>query len=96
MRLVYSVETIADLIRLRAFIAAHDPNAAARIADELVTRLALVCRFPAMGKSVQLAPDPEIVRDAILGKYVVRYTIHPSSIVVLRIWHELEDRKSGI
>jgi len=96
MRLVYSVEAVADLVRLRAFITAHDPSAAARIAEELVTRISLVCRFPEMGKSVNLAPDPEIVRDAIFGKYVVRYTIHPSSIVVLRIWHQLEDRTPGI
>lgn len=96
MRLVYSVEAVADLVRLREFIAADDPSAAARIADELVTRIALVCRFPEMGKSVPLAPDPEIVRDAIFGKYVVRYTIHPSSIVVLRIWHQFEARAPGI
>jgi plasmid stabilization system protein ParE len=96
MRLVYSVEAVADLVRLREFISAHDPAAAARIADELISRIVLVCRFPEMGKSVQLAPDPAIVRDAIFGKYVVRYTIHPTAIVVLRIWHELEDRKTGI
>jgi plasmid stabilization system protein ParE len=96
MRLVYSVEAVADLIRLRAFITTHDPSAAARIADELVTRIALVRRFPELGKSVPLAPDPEIVRDAIFGKYVVRYTTHPTSIVVLRIWHQLEDRTPGI
>jgi plasmid stabilization system protein ParE len=96
MRLVYSVEAVADLVRLRTFITAHDPTAAARIADELVTRVSLVCRFPEMGKTVPIAPDPEIVRDAIFGKYVVRYTIHPSSIVILRIWHRFEDRTSGI
>ena len=96
MRLVYSVEAVADLVRLRAFITAHDPSAAARIADELVTRISLVCRFPELGKSVQLAPDPEIVRDAIFGKYVVRYSMHLGSIVVLRIWHQFEDRTPSI
>lgn len=96
MRPVYSVEAVADLVRLRAFISALDPTAAARIADELVTRISLVCRFPEMGKSVPLAPDPEMVRDAIFGKYVVRYTIHPSSIIVLRIWHQFEDRTPSI
>ena len=95
MRLVFSVEAVADLVRLRAFISANDPSAAARIGDELLTRIALVCRFPEMGKSVPLAPDPEIVRDAIFGTYLVRYTIHPSSIVVLRIWHQFEVRTPG-
>ena len=96
MRLVYSVEAVTDLVRLRAFMAALDPPAAARIGDESVTRIALVCRFPEMGRSVPIAPDPEIVRDAIFGKYVVRYTIHPRSIVVLRIWHQFEARDAGI
>ncbi len=96
MRLVYSVEAVADLVRLRAFITAHDPSAASRIAEELVTRISLVCRFPELGRSVPLAPDPEMVRDAIFGRYVVRYSIHPSSIVVLRIWHQFEDRTTGI
>lgn len=95
MRLVYSVEAVADLVRVRELIAANDPASAARISEELVTRLTLVCRFPEMGKSVASAPDPEMVRDAIFGKYVVRYTIHPGSIVVLRIWHQFQDRNSG-
>lgn len=92
MRLVYSVEAVADLVRLRAFIATHDPSAAARLAEELVTRVVHLCRFPQLGKRVPLAPDPEIVRDAVFGKYVVRYTIHPNSLVVLRIWHQIENR----
>ena len=95
MRLVYSVEAVADLIRLREFIAAHDPASAGRIGEELLTRIALVCRFPELGKGVPSAPDPEMVRDAIFGKYVVRYTIHPGSIVVLRVWHQFEDRDPG-
>lgn len=96
MRLVYSVEAVADLIRLRPFIATHDPTAAARIAQELLTRLALLAGFPEMGRSVAMAPDPGIVRDAIFGRYVVRYTIHPSSVVVLRVWHQIADRASGL
>ena len=94
MRLVYSVEAVADLTRLRAFIAAHDPASAARMGEELVTRIALMRRFPELGKFVTPAPDPETLRDAIFGKYTVRYTILTDSIVVLRIWHQFEDRKA--
>ncbi len=92
MRLAYSVAAVADLVRLREFIAAHDPAAAARIADELVTRLMFLCQNPELGKSVPQAPEPERVRDAIFGRYVVRYSIHPTSIIVLRVWHQLEAR----
>ena len=39
MRLVYSAEALADLVRLRAFIAEKDPSAATRIGLELVARI---------------------------------------------------------
>ena len=94
MKLVYSVEAVADLIRLREFIATHDPSAAARVAGELIARMDYLCQFPEMGRSVLLAPDPSIMRDAIFGRYVIRYSIHSASIVVLRIWHPLEGRST--
>ena len=96
MKLVYSVEAVADLIRLREFIATHDPSAAARVADELIARMDYLCQFPELGRSVLQAPDPDIVRDAIFGRYVVRYTIHSAAIVVLRIWHQLETRTPDV
>ena len=92
MKLVYSVEAVADLIRLREFIATHDPSAAARVAGELIARMDYLCQFPEMGKSVLQAPEPSILRDAIFGKYIIRYSIHSASIVVLRIWHQFEAR----
>ncbi len=95
MRLVFSVDATADLFRLRQFIAAHDPTAASRIADELLARVELILRFPEMGKGVQQAPDPGVIRDAIFGNYVVRYSMHSSSIIVLRVWHQLESRQAG-
>lgn len=93
MRLVYSQESVADLARLRDFITDHDPAAAARIGTDLVTRIDQLCAFPAMGRGVAEAPDPDTVRDFVFGKYVVRYTVHDSALVVLRVWHHLENRK---
>lgn len=95
MKLAYSPEAIADLIRLRAFIATHDPGAAARIGKELVTRIESLSTFPHMGRPVSQAPDPESIRDFIFGKYIVRYMVHGSALVVLRIWHHYETRQSG-
>lgn len=92
MTLVYSEEAVADLLRLRAFIADKDPLAAARVASELITRIEKLRLFPSMGRAVELAPDPEAIRDAIFGKYVIRYTYQPNTIVILRIWHHYEDR----
>ena len=90
MKLVYTDEAIEDLKRLREFIAAHNPSAAARIAAELVDKIELLPDFPRMGTPVEMAPAPDSVRDMVFGKYVVRYSVHVSAIITLRVWHELE------
>ncbi len=95
MRLVYSQEAVADLVRLRAFIANNDPTAAARIAADLVTRIEGLCAFPEMGRSVSQAPEPESIRDFIFGKYVVRYAAHANALVILRIWHHYESSRGS-
>ena len=58
MKLVYTDVAIEDLKRLRAFIAAHNPPVAARVATELVGRIRLLPDFPEMGTPVELAPVP--------------------------------------
>lgn len=93
MRLVYTEEAVADLVRLRTFIANNDPDAAARIAADLVLRMDSLCVFPEMGRSVSLAPEPDAIRDFIFGKYVVRYAAHGTALVILRIWHHYESRQ---
>jgi plasmid stabilization system protein ParE len=92
MKLAYSEEAVADLVRLRTFIAEKDPSAAARTASELIARIENLRLFPTMGRAVELAPDPKAIRDAIFGKYVIRYTSHPEVVVILRVWHHYEDR----
>ena len=95
MRLTYSQEAVTDLVRLRAFISDHDPSAAARIAADLITRIDHLYQFPEMGRSVAEAPQPDTVRDFTFGKYVVRYTVHDSALVILRIWHHFESRQGS-
>ena len=92
MRLVYSEEAVADLTRLREFVAEHNPTAAARIARELIDRIDHLRRFPEMGHRVERAPDPEAVRDMVFGTYVVRYLVHGGTVAILRVWHHLEHR----
>ncbi|MEO6698407.1 MAG: type II toxin-antitoxin system RelE/ParE family toxin [Paraperlucidibaca sp.] len=92
MKLLYSDQAIADLVRLRAFIAKKDPSAAARVAADLIARIDNICLFPEIGKAVALAPDPKTVRDFIFGKYVVRYVLNAEAVIILRIWHQHESR----
>ena len=93
MKLVYTDEAIEDLKRLRAFIAVHNRPAAARIATELVDKIKLLPDFPKMGTPVEMAPVPDSVRDMVFGKYVVRYSVHSSASIILRIWHGLEGER---
>lgn len=96
MRLVYSEEAVADLVRLRAFIAENDPAAASRIASELMARIENLGQFPRIGVEVPQAPQPGAVRDMVFGSYVVRYAAQAESVVVLRLWHHLENHaKNG-
>ena len=93
MKLVYTDEAIDDLKRLREFVAVHNPLAAARIATELVGKIALLPDFPRMETLVEMAPVPDSVRDMVFGKYVVRYSVHASAIIILRVWHGLEGER---
>ena len=95
MKLVYTDEAIEDLKRLREFIATHNPSAASRVAAELVGRVERLLDFPKIGTPVEIAPVPDSVRDMIFGKYVVRYSLHASVIIILRVWHQLEGERSS-
>tara|TARA_B100002019_G_C21095449_1_gene510786 strand:+ start:412 stop:693 length:282 start_codon:yes stop_codon:yes gene_type:complete len=93
VKLVYTDEAIDDLQRLREFVAVHNPSAAARIATELVGKIELLPDFPRMGTPVEMVPVPDSVRDMVFGKYVVRYSVHASAIIILRVWHGLEGER---
>lgn len=90
MKLRYTPESIADLERLRAFIAEQDPSAARRIAGSLLEAIDRLKIFPNMGLPVTRAPDPDAIRDLFVGSYTIRYLLTRQSIIVLRIWHDKE------
>ena len=92
MKLKYSSDAVEDLMRLREFIAEHDPVAAGRIAQRLVTGIRTLKAYPRLGHPVSRAPDPQSVRDLVLGSYVVRYVVFDTHILVLRVWHHKEQR----
>ena len=91
MNLVYSAEAVDDLVRLREFIAADNPQTANRISAELVARIEQLCAFPEMGRQVPQSPTTSI-RDFVFGKYIVRYAIQADAITILKIWHHYESR----
>ena len=93
MRLEYTDRAVSDFIRLRRFIEKHDPSAAKRMAARLLESFSLLKEQPMLGYPVTLAPDPESIRDLIVGNYIIRYSIIHNTILVLRLWHQRESWK---
>jgi toxin ParE1/3/4 len=90
MRLIFSRAAVHDLIRLREFIAKHNPDAAKRVSQRLRGAINGLVNNPQIGR-----PVPDLlgeIRDLIFGKYLVRYEVRTNSLYVLRIWHGKEDR----
>jgi len=92
MKISYSPEAVADLVRLREFIEVNNPDAARRVATALKRGIGQLKTFPHMGVEVPQAPSPKMVRDLIIGKYTVRYLLRSSDIYILRVWHHRENR----
>jgi len=92
MKLSYTPEAIGDLIRLREFIAIKNPQAAQKIAASIQKGISQLKSFPYLGLEVELAPNPEMIRDLIIGNYIARYLIHIEQIYILRVWHHKEAR----
>jgi plasmid stabilization system protein ParE len=90
MKIMYTPESIDDLKRLREFIAVKSPGAANRIANYLMTGIRKLKTFPHLGSEVIKAKS-NMIRDLILGDYIVRYLVLPGTIYILKIWHHKED-----
>jgi toxin ParE1/3/4 len=90
MTLIFSRAAVHDLVRLREFIAQHNPEAAQRVAQRLRGAIRGLVDTPQTGRPV--ADLPGEIRELIFGKYVVRYEVRQQHLYVLRIWHGREDR----
>ncbi len=85
----FTHSAVRDLLRLRAFIAQHDPAAAMRVSLRLRTSLQNLVVHPALGLPVEGLPS---VRELVICDYIARYRVSERELMVLRIWHGKEDR----
>lgn len=92
MRLFYSPESIEDLRRIREFIEIKNPKAAQKIAASILKGIKQLKSFPYLGVEVTQAPNPDMIRDLIIGNYIVRYLVNGEEIYILRVWHHKEIR----
>ena len=96
MNIAFTPEAIADLTRLREFIADKNPHAAQKAANEILAGLDNLKAYPRIGLPVSSAPNPEIIRDLFIGDYTARYLINnKEQLTILRVWHGKEDEKNA-
>ena len=88
-KLLFTRSALNDLERLRGFIAEKNPTAASNVAKRLLASIHKLQEHPKMGKAVAGIQN---VRDWVVGDYVTRYQIKQDCIVILRVWHDKEDR----
>ena len=91
--LIWTAAARADLIRLRSFIAPHNPTAARRAAETITEGAKLLIEHPAIGKRVEERDDRELSIPFGQRGYVLRYRQDGQTVAVLRVWHSLEKRE---
>lgn len=94
MTVRWSPSAIADLSRLRDFLAERESGASARAAGRILEAADALRDHPNRGKVVEGLPEfREVVAPFGAGAYVLRYEIHGGDILVVRVWHSREARR---
>jgi toxin ParE1/3/4 len=83
---IWSPESIADLVALRAYIAQDDPAAAQRIALHIIRNVeTLLSNSPAIGRPGRVPGTRELVIPKT--PYIVPYRLVGNAIQILRVFH---------
>ena len=94
-QLIWTRHAAEDVNRLRAFIRLHNPDAAQRAAQAIQKAAALLLQHPAIGHPAHDLPE---FRDLWVPfgsrGYVLRYRLDGNRIIVIRVWHSLEERRT--
>jgi addiction module RelE/StbE family toxin len=95
-RLIYTPRALADMIRLREFIARHNPEAAARMSRILKESAARLKQHPMKGVPVEESPFRDLIILFGASGYILRYRVifETKTVVVVGIRHGKEDDSS--
>lgn len=91
-RLIWSSAARDDVVRLREFIQEYNPGAARRAADSLKKAANLLLAHPSFGRRLEGRQDRELFVPFGKRGYIMRYRLDGETIVILRIWHSLEQK----
>jgi plasmid stabilization system protein ParE len=94
VRLIVSPDAVADLDRLRKFLADKNPPAARRAVTAISTAIQSLDTSPDRGRPTPAPSVRELIVPFGRSAYVLRYSHLPDSdeVVILRIWHGREHR----
>ena len=73
-----------DLTAIIDYIADDDPKAAARFAERLLRKIALLGESPHLGS---VCPYYRKARQLVHGNYIVYYTVHRTEVVIRAVVH---------
>lgn len=93
--LIWTLSARDDVIRLREFIKPYNPEAARKAAENLKKAASLLIENPHIGKPLEHREDRELIVPIGRRGYVIRYRVVGDEIIILRIWHGLEEKGAG-
>lgn len=89
-RIEWSPDAQADLINIRAFIAAENPRAAKAVAAKLMTMADSLAELPHRGRPVADASQArELV---VISTYAIRYRVVGDAVLIVRLKHTRQRR----
>jgi addiction module RelE/StbE family toxin len=85
-QIIFAPQAIADLEEVVRYIARDDPDAAVRIGNALIDRVAILENFPLIGA---LYPKRTGVRKLVSRPYIIYYRLRLEAgcVDILRYWH---------
>jgi plasmid stabilization system protein ParE len=95
LKLTVSTTALADLERLRRFLADKNLNAARRAVSAIIRAIDSLHVFPDRGRPTGLGSMRDLIVPFGRSVYIVRF-VHDAEraeIVIIRIWHGREQRE---
>jgi plasmid stabilization system protein ParE len=92
--IVFSLDALTDVERLRTFLDQVNPGAARRAMVAILTAIERLQEFPDLGMTTEDADIRQLVIRFGASGYIVRYAMlaETGDILVTRIWHGREAR----
>ena len=85
MKLRYTAYARDNLVKIRSYIAQHNPQAANRVINHIRQQTELLSEYPNLGKEGRCEGTRELVIN--LYPYIVAYRIYAEEVQILAIIH---------